>query len=89
MKREEFKKALEKRLVKRLKKMSFDAITVGGSKMRFDMELAINGYPFDLPEGAVEGDYEPLLTDDQYMSGEFDDVVEEVFNKAFAGGYTT
>lgn len=67
MEKEQFKKALEERLQKRLKKETFDEITVGGSKMRFDMAMAITGYPFELPKGASEEDYSPLLTDQQYF----------------------
>ncbi|ARU26963.1 hypothetical protein [Cellvibrio sp. PSBB006] len=82
MEKEQFKKALEERLAKRLEAETFDELTVGGSKMRFDMAMAINGYPFELPEGASEEDYTPLLTDQQYMSGKFDGIIDEVFMKA-------
>ena len=77
-----FKEALEERLEKRLQSQSFDELSVGGSRIRFDMALAIDGYPFELPDGAIEEDYEPLLTTEYYMSGTFDDVIDEVFNKA-------
>ncbi|MBF4252591.1 hypothetical protein EA007_16810 [Vibrio anguillarum] len=77
-----FKEALEERLEKRLQSQSFDELSVGGSRIRFDMALAIDVYPFELPDGAIEEDYEPLLTTEHYMSGMFDDVIDEVFNKA-------
>ncbi|ATC60115.1 hypothetical protein [Vibrio anguillarum] len=77
-----FKEALEERLDKRLQSQSFDELSVGGSRIRFDMALAIDGYPFELPDGAIEEDYEPLLTTENYMSGMFDDVIDEVFYKA-------
>ncbi len=77
-----FRNKLKARLRKRLKTQSFDEMTVRGSKMRFDMALAINGYPFEIPRGADEKDYESLLTDDQYQSGEYDDVIDEVFKEA-------
>ncbi|WP_210457311.1 hypothetical protein [Vibrio crassostreae] len=79
-----FKEALEDRLDKRLQSQTFDELSVGGSRIRFDMALAIDGYPFELPEGALEEDYEPLLTTDNYMSGMFDDVIDEVFKLALA-----
>ncbi|MEH6348371.1 MAG: hypothetical protein V7785_24970 [Bermanella sp.] len=82
MDKKDFKKALEERLFKRLKTQTFDEMTVGGSKLRFDMAMAIDGYPFELPEGAVEEDYQSLLTNEQYMSGEFDEVIDKVFSKA-------
>ncbi|MBF4341610.1 hypothetical protein EAY39_12625 [Vibrio anguillarum] len=77
-----FKEALEERLDKRLQSQSFDELSVGGSRIRFDMALAIDVYPFELPDGAIEEDYEPLLTTEHYMSGMFDDVIDEVFYKA-------
>lgn len=77
-----FKEALEERLEKRLQSQSFDELTCGGSRIRFDMELAISDYPFELPEGALEEDYEPLLSIDSHMSEMFDDVIDEVFYSA-------
>lgn len=82
MTKEKFKIELKKRLSKRLKSQSFDEMTVGGSKMRFEMELAINEYPFEIPEGESEKDYESLLTEEQYMSGDFDKIIDEVFSEA-------
>lgn len=84
MTKDQFKNKLKARLRKRLKTQTFDQMTVGGSKMRFDMALAIDGYPFELPEGAEEKDYQPLLSQEQYMSGEYDDVINEVFSEARA-----
>ena len=78
----EFRAALETRLVKRLTETTFDELTVGGSKMRFDMALAIDAYPFELPDGANADDYCALLTHEQYMSGYYDGVIEEVFWQA-------
>ena len=82
MTKEKFKIDLKERLSKRLESQSFDEMTVGGSKMRFEMELAINEYPFEIPEGASEEDYESLLTEQQYMSGDFDKIIDEVFSEA-------
>ncbi|SON51516.1 hypothetical protein [Vibrio tapetis] len=79
-----FKEDLEERLDKRLQSQTFDELSVGGSRIRFDMALAIDGYPFELPEGVIEEDYEPLLTTEIYMSGMFDDVIDEVFKSALA-----
>ncbi len=84
MDKQEFKRALEERLAKRLETQTFDEMTVGGSKLRFDMAMAINGYPFELPEGAVEKDYTSLLTEEEYMSGKFDDIIDEVFSVALS-----
>lgn len=79
-----FKKALEERLSKRLEAQSFQQITVGGSKLRFELAMAVNGYPFALPENSEREDYAPLLSDAQYMSGQFDETIDEVFTKALA-----
>jgi hypothetical protein len=60
-------------------------MTVGcSSKMRFEMALAIDGYPFEIPQGADEKDYKSLLSSEQYQSGEFDDVIGEAFSEAMA-----
>lgn len=82
MTKEKFREILKQRLAKRLQTQSFDELTVHGSQMRFEMALAINGYPFELPKGANKKDYESILTDEQYQSGEFDDVIDEVFLEA-------
>ncbi len=84
MTKEQFRNKLKVRLRKRLKTQSFDELTVGGSKMRFDMALAIDGYPFEIPKSADEKDYRALLSSQQYQSGEFDDVIDEVFSEAMA-----
>ena len=82
MDKKEFKIALEQRLAKRLKTQTFDEITVGGSKLRFEMAMAIEGHPFNLPDDAVKEDYSRLLTSEQYMSGEYESVLDEVFAEA-------
>ena len=82
MTKEKFKIGLKERLAKRLETQSFDEMTVHGSKIRFEIAMAINGYPFKLPEGAIKKDYESLLTDQQYMSGEFDAIIDKVFSEA-------
>jgi len=82
MTKEQFKNALQKRLAKRLETESFEDLTAGGSQLRFEMAMAIDGYPFVLPKGANEEDYTALLTNSQYMSGVFDAVIGEVFSKA-------
>lgn len=79
-----FKSSLEARLAKRLMETTFEELTVGGSKLRFEMALAIDGYPFELPDGANADDYCSLLTNDQYMSGYYDEVINEVFWEAQA-----
>ncbi|MDX1539599.1 hypothetical protein [Arsukibacterium sp.] len=80
--KEEFRDKLKARLNRRLETQSFDELTVGGSKLRFDMALAIDEYPFEIPEGEDESDYEALLTNQEYMSGAYDDVIDEVFAEA-------
>jgi hypothetical protein len=82
MDKKEFKKTLEERLEKRLEIQSFDEMTVQGSKIRFDMAMAIMEYPFEIPDGANEQDYEALLTEQEYMAGKFDDVIDAVFDAA-------
>jgi hypothetical protein len=52
--KDQFKNKLTSRLRNRPKTQTFDEMTVGGSEIRFDMALAIDGYPFELPEGADE-----------------------------------
>jgi hypothetical protein len=84
MTKDQFRNKLKVRLRKRLKTKTFDEMTVGGSKMRFDMALAIDGYPFEIPDGENEKDYEPLLSSEQYQSNEFDQIINEVFSEAMA-----
>lgn len=82
MDKHKFKSALEARLAKRLENQTFDEMTVGGSKLRFDMAMAIDGYPFELPDGANQADYKSLMTSEEYMSGRYDDVIDAVFEVA-------
>jgi len=82
LKKDAFKTLLKERLARRLQKQSFDELTVGGSKLRFEMALAIDEYPFEIPEGEDEADYKALLTNEQYMSGYYDEVIDEVFHQA-------
>ncbi|MBF4374428.1 hypothetical protein [Vibrio anguillarum] len=77
-----FKVALEERLEKRLKTQTFSDLTIGGSRVRFEMEMAISDYPFELPDEALAEDYEALLPMDTYLSGIFDDVITAVFDSA-------
>lgn len=82
MEKSEFKKALETRLDSRLKVKAFDDLTVGGSKLRFEVAMAIDGYPFEIPSTADESDYLPLITTEQLFSGDYDSIIDEVFTKA-------
>jgi len=84
MSKQDFKLALENRLAKRLENQSFDEMTVGGSKLRFDMAMAIDGYPFEIPKGANKADYERLLTTEEYISGRYDEEIDAVFDLAAA-----
>ncbi|WP_299496416.1 hypothetical protein [uncultured Shewanella sp.] len=81
--KKQFKKELTNRLNKRLETSSFDELTSNGSKLKFEMSLAINGYPFELDDKNPE-DYQSLLTDDEYASGEFDEIIHDAFLDAKA-----
>lgn len=79
-----FKKTLEMRLANRLTITTFDELTKGGSKLRFEVAMAIDGYPFELPIDVFKGDYSPLISSEQLMSGEYDESIEEVFAQALS-----
>ena len=81
---EEFAEALETRLVRRLKQSRIGELTAGGSQMRFEMSLAITGYPFEPDDEVDPQDYEPLLTDEQYHSFIYDDAIDELFHRAMS-----
>lgn len=87
MTKDQYRNKLTVRLRKRLKDQSFDEISAGGSRMRFDMSMAIDGYPFELPPGADPKQYSPLLTHEQYMSGQYDDITNEIFHAAANGAF--
>lgn len=67
----QFRTNLIDRLESRLLEESFEEMTVGGSMLRFEMAMAITG----------DSIYEPLLTTEQYHSGIYEIVIEEVFNR--------
>ncbi len=67
----EFRTNLIDRLESRLLEESFEEMTVGGSMLRFEMAMAITGNSI----------YEPLLTTEEYHSGVYKVVIDEVFNR--------
>ena len=83
MTEKQFKNKLNARLRQRLKIEPFEQIAFLGSKLYFQVRMAIlDVYPFEIPEGSNEKDYEGLLTIEQYDSGKFDKIIDEVFYEA-------
>lgn len=66
----DFKNKLLERFEARLCDETFNEITVGGSRLRFEMAMAIVG----------DANYEALLTKEQYHSGIYNSVIEDIFN---------
>jgi len=71
-----------RRLMLWLNNSSFDAMTIGGSYLRFNMALGLLGYPFELESWMNEFDFEKFITQEEYESEFYDIIMDQLFDKA-------
>jgi hypothetical protein len=74
------KEEAERRLNLWLENSTFDEMSVNGSFVRFNMSLALLGYPFH-KEPWMKG-FNKFVTEDEYYSKEYDTIVSALFMKA-------
>ena len=62
---------------------SFDHMTVGGSFIRFNMGVAAAGYPFEPEDWMNPEDFKRFITDEEFDSPEYDNLMEELFREYY------
>ena len=76
---EEIKTEATKRINEWLKHSTFDEMTVNGSRMRFEMALGLNGYPFKKESWMNKKDFNKFLKGNEFYSTEYDNIIGELF----------
>jgi len=62
---------------------TFDEMSVLGSKLRFDMALGLHGgYPFDKPEWMKNQAFNDFVSESEFDSSEYDEIINQLFNQA-------
>jgi hypothetical protein len=58
---------------------NIDEMTVGGSRLRFDMSLGLfEGYPFENKSWMVG--FDGFINEDEFNSDDYDEIITELFN---------
>jgi hypothetical protein len=79
----ELKKIAKVRLKLWLKHSTFEEMTVHGSFIRFDMAIALGGYPLK-PEEWMEGhDFSSCVDNNEFYSPEVNEMLRGLFNKEY------
>ena len=76
------KQEAKRRLIEWLKNSTFDKMSVCGSLMRFDMSIGLAGYPFQKPEWMKHKNFDKFVSDEEYDSEEYDEIMSELFELA-------
>ena len=76
---EEIKTEATKRLNEWLKYFTFEEMSVSGSRMRFEMALGLDGYPFKKENWMGKSDFNKFLKGNEFYSTEYDNIVSELF----------
>ena len=59
---------------------SFDEMSIGGIKMRFDMSLGMfEGYPFEKPNWMIG--FNKFVTTREFNSKEYEEIIDSFFNR--------
>ena len=65
-----------------LKNSSFERMSAGGSRLRFDMSLGLIGFPFIKEDWMI--DFNVFVTDNEFNSEQYyDKIINKLFNDAF------
>ena len=78
---EKIKTESERRINEWLQNSSFDEMTVGGSYLRFEMALGLNGYPFEKEKWMKGKKFNKFITDNEFDSKEYDKIILELYSK--------
>jgi len=81
---EKIRTEAKRRIAEWLQNSSFDEMTVGGSRMRFDMALGLlGGYQFEKPEWMKGKKFNSFVTEQEFNSDEYDQIIDELFDNEF------
>jgi hypothetical protein len=76
----EIKQEAQRRLNQWLENSSIDEMTIGGSRLRFDMSLGLfGGYPFEKESWMVG--FDGFVKEDEFNSDDYDEIVTELFHE--------
>lgn len=59
---------------------TFEEMTVQYSKMRFEMALGLNGYPFEKESWMDKKDFDKFITDEEFENYLYDHIINEFFD---------
>ena len=74
------------RISKWLENSTFEEMTVYYSKMRFNMAVGMLGYPFKKEEWMLDNDFKKFISDDEWNSQEYDDMMDELYELSMSDG---
>jgi hypothetical protein len=78
--KKEIKEEAKRRIDLWLSNASFDEMSVHGSLTRFNMAIGLlGGYPFEKEDWMTESDFDGFVTEDEFNSIEYDDIIEQLF----------
>ncbi len=78
---EKIRTEAQRRLNEWLENSTFDEMSVGGSKMRFDMSLGLfQGYPFIKPDWMKTKKFNGFVSEEELNSKEYDVIIDQLFN---------
>jgi hypothetical protein len=59
--------------------VTFDEMTVQGSLIRFKMAIGLIGYPFKKEDWMVDTDFSAFISDEEFYSEEYDEIMYNLF----------
>lgn len=76
----EIKQEAQKRLNQWLEHSTIDEMTIGGSRVRFDMSLGLfGGYPFEKESWMVG--FDGFVNEYEFHSDDYDEIITELFKE--------
>jgi hypothetical protein len=81
----EIKQEAQNRLNQWLENSTVDEMTIGGSRLRFDMSLGLfGGYPFEKESWMIG--FDGFVNEDEFNSDDYNEIIIELFKEQ---GYVT
>jgi hypothetical protein len=82
--KEEIKTEAKRRLDNWLKNSTFEEMSAHGSFMRFEMSIALYGYPLKVKPWMSENDVKPFVTLDEFTSPEYKEILNDFFETTYS-----
>lgn len=80
--KKEIQEEAKRRLNLWVSNSSFDDMTCGGSYLRFEMALAMKGYPFKPEEWMDKNDCNSFISDEENKDPEYNQMLRELFEES-------